>query len=148
MATAINRWQPARSLVLQNTFDRLLDESLVRPFSLFSSENGARSLPLDVFEHDDAFVVRAFVPGVTPDQLDITAQRNSLTSRAQQADQEQQHVPDLLRERTGGAWFGTIELPAAFDASHVEAKLEHGVLGLTLPKTPGSKPHRIRISTQ
>ncbi len=148
MTTALNRWQPTNDMTLRDAFDRLFEESFVWPFTLFGGANGARSLPLDLFENDDAFMVRAFVPGVTPDQLEITVQGNTLTIRAQQASEEEQNVRYLLRERTGANWFRTIELPAAFDAERIEAKLEHGVLWLTLPKTPESKPHRIQIAAR
>lgn len=148
MTTALNRWQPTNGVTLRDAFDRLFEESFVRPFSLLGGDHGARSLPLDLLENDDAFVVRAFVPGVTPEQLEITVQGNVLTIRAQQAREEEQNARYLLRERIGANWFRTIELPGAFDAERIEAKLEHGVLWLTLPKTPESKPHRIQITAR
>ncbi len=104
-------------------------------------------MPLDLLENDNSFVIRAVVPGVAPDQLDITAQGKTLTIRARQAVEQQEDVHYLLKERVGNEWFRAVELPGTFDADQIEAKLEHGILYLTLPKTPESKPHRIAIKT-
>ncbi|WP_026370214.1 Hsp20/alpha crystallin family protein [Kallotenue papyrolyticum] len=144
MTTAINRVQN-NNLSLRDAFDRLFAEAWVRPFGLFGRQDGTRRLPVDLFENDDAYVVRAFVPGVAPEQVEITAQGNTLTIRAQQQIEEQPEACYYLRERVGGTWVRTIELPGAFDSNAAEAKLEHGVLWLTLPKTPESKPQRITI---
>jgi len=146
MATALNRWQPANGQSPRDAFNRLFEESFVRPLSRFSSASSTY-LPLDLLENDDAFFIRAVVPGVSPEQLDITAQGTTLTIRAYQPVEQQQGVHYLLKERAGNAWYRSLELPGSFDADHVEAKLENGILFLTLPKTPESKPHRISITT-
>jgi len=147
MATAINRWEPTNGVTLKDAFDRLFEESFVRPLSVFGTHNGSTYLPLDLFETDEAFMIRAFVPGVTPDNLDITVQNNALTIRAQQPVEQQEGVRYILRERIGNTWFRTIELPGSVDSDKVEAKLENGVLFLALPKTPDARPHKIQIKT-
>lgn len=147
MATALNRWQPSNGLSQRDALDRLFDTSFVRPFGTFGFNDGIKQLPLDLYENDDAFIVRAFVPGVTPDNLDITAQGTTLTIRAQQPVEHQEGVHYILRERVGNRWFRSVELPSDFDADKVEAKLENGVLFITLPKTPEAKPHKISITT-
>jgi len=147
MSTALDRSQPSNGHMARGSLDRLFEESFVRPLSRFGLANGINYLPLDLLENDDSFVVRAVVPGVTPDQLDITAQGKTLTIRARQSVAQQEGVHYLLKERVGNEWFRSIEVPGTFDADKVEAKLEHGILYLTLPKTPESKPHRISINT-
>ncbi len=146
MSTAIHRTQPSNGYLSRGPSDRLFDESFVRPFSRFAPWSN-NYLPLDLLENDNSFVIRAVVPGVAPDQLDITAQGKTLTIRARQAVEQQEDVHYLLKERVGNEWFRAVELPGTFDADQIEAKLEHGILYLTLPKTPESKPHRIAIKT-
>jgi len=147
MATAINRWEPTNRLALRDAVNQLFEDSWVRPFSVSNSSQGNYHLPLDIFETDDAFVVKAFVPGVTADHLDITVQQNTLRIRAEQPVEQQEGVQYYLRERTGGTWYRAFQLPSMVDSSHVDAKLENGVLILTLPKAPEAKPHKIQITS-
>jgi len=147
MATAINRWEPANRLTLRDAVNQLFEDSWVRPFSGWSGSQGSYHLPLDIFETDDAFVVKAFVPGVTAEHLDITVQQNTLQIRAEQPVEQQEGVQYYLRERTGGTWYRAFQLPAMVDGNHVDAKLENGVLILTLPKAPEAKPHKVQITS-
>jgi HSP20 family protein len=144
MATAINQWAPTSALSLRDAFDRLFEESFVRPFGIFGT-SGVNYLPIDLYETNDAFVVRAFVPGVSLEHLDITVEGSMLTIRMEQPAEEQGGVRYHLREYTGGTWVRSLDLPAAIDADNVEARLEHGVLHLTLPKTPEAKAHKIAV---
>ena len=146
MANAMNRWEPGGGLSLRDAVNQLFEESFVRPFSR-SGGNGANFhyLPLDIYETEDAFVVKAFVPGVSPDQIDITAQQNTLAIRAEQPVDQQEGVRYYLRERAGGTWFRSLELPAAVDANRIDASLQNGVLTLMLPKAPEARPHKVQI---
>jgi len=145
MATAMNRWEPGAGLPLRDAVSQLFEESFVRPWSSFGSGSGANHLPLDIFETSEAFMVKAFVPGVTADKLDITTQQNTVTIRAEQPEEQQDGVRYFLRERPSGTWVRSFELPVAIDTDHIDAKLEHGVLMLTLPKAPEAKPHKVQV---
>jgi len=147
MAQAINRWEPATGLTLRDAMNQLFEESFVRPFSRGGHGNGHQYLPLDIYETEESFVVKAFVPGVTADKIDITMQQNTVTIRAEQSAEEQENVRYYLRERSSGAWLRSFELPSAIDAQHIDARLEQGVLVLTLPKAPEAKPHKVSIKT-
>jgi len=146
MTNAINRWEPA-GLSLRDAVNQLFEDSFVRPWSGFGQLNNGQYLPLDIYENDDAFIVKAFVPGVSQEQLDITVQQQTLTIRAEQPVEQEEGVRYHLRERTGGTWSRSVQLPAPFDANHIDAHLENGVLFLTLPKAPEAKPHKVQIQT-
>ena len=145
MAQAINRWEPGTGLALRDAMNQLFEESFVHPF--FRAGNGHQYLPVDVYETDESFVVKAFVPGVTADNLDITTQQNTVIIRAEQPAESQENVRYYLRERPSGTWLRSLELPTAMDANHIDARLEQGVLTLTLPKAPEAKPHKVQIRT-
>ena len=147
MATAINRWEPGTGLSLRDAVNQLFEESFVRPVGRSASGAGANYLPLDIYETDEAFVVKAFVPGVAPDQIDITTQQNTVTIRAEQPVEQQEGVRYYLRERAGGTWLRSFELPVAIDAGRIEAQLHNGVLSLTLPKAPEAKPRKVQITS-
>ncbi len=83
---------------------------------------------------------------MSQNNLDITVQQQTLTIRAEQPVEKQEGVRYHLRERTGGTWLRSVELPAPIDAGHIEARLQNGVLLLTLPKAPEAKPHKIQIA--
>ncbi len=147
MATAINRWEPNSNLTLRDAVNQLFEESFVRPYGRSASGTGANYLPLDIYETDEAFIVKAFVPGVAPDQIDITTQQNTVTIRAEQPVEQQEGVRYYLRERAGGTWLRSFELPVAIDANRIDGQLQHGVLTLTLPKAPEAKPRKVQITS-
>jgi len=145
MTNAITRWEPNTGLSLLNTVNQLLEESFGWPFAGTVRNNAAQYLPIDIYETDDAFVVKAFVPGVTADQLDITTQQNTITIRAEQPVEQQEGVRYYLHERRGGTWFRSFDLPVQIDPNGIDAKLQNGVLTLRLPKAPEAKPHRVQV---
>jgi HSP20 family protein len=85
---AIERWEPFReAMSLRDAMNALLQDSFVRPAS-FLSQNGASALPIDVSETEDEFVVKATVPGVEPDDVQITVQGDTLTIRGESRAEE------------------------------------------------------------
>lgn len=148
MATAINPWEFGTGLSLRDAVNQLFEDSWVRPFYRASSGNGAATnwLPLDIYDTPEAFVVKAFVPGVAPDKIDITVQQNTLSIRAEQPLEQQEGVHYFLRERGGGTWFRSFDLPAPIDVDHIDSQLENGVLTLTLPKAPEAKPRKVLVN--
>ena len=145
---AINRWEPGTALPLRDAINQLFEESFVRPLGRIAGGAGANYLPLDIYETEEAFVVKGFLPGVSADQIDITAQQNTVTIRAEQQVEQQEGVRYYLRERPAGTWLRSFELPVAIDANRIEARLQNGVLTLTLPKAPETKPHKVQIKTK
>jgi len=145
MTQAINRWEPTSGLTLRDAMSQLFEESFVRPFSRGSNGNGYQYLPVDIYETDEHFVIKAFVPGVTVDKIDITTQQHTVTIRAEQSVDAQDNVRYYLHERPTGTWLRSFELPTAIDAQHIDARLEHGVLTLTVPKAPEAKPRKVPI---
>src|SRR5918997_6299925 len=104
MANAMNRWEPGNGLSLRDAMNQLFEESFVRPFGRNGGSSGYNYLPLDIYETDDRFVVKAFVPGVSAEHIDITTQQNTVTIRAELPAEQQEGVRYYLRERPGGTW--------------------------------------------
>lgn len=110
--------------------------------------NGMQSLPLEVYETPDQFVVRAAAPGVTPDNLNVEYDAGTLTIRCKT------EVPELkdgwkayVAEFPYGEFVRQIRLPRKVDIEHIQSTFEHGVLTLGLPKVAEAKPHRIEVRT-
>ena len=144
----MDRWDPFREMVtLREAMDRLLQQSISGTGQLLSNIR-PDSIPMDVVERDDAFEVRAAIPGVKPDDLEIVVQGERLTLRAEvRRDEEEKGENWLMREQRAGTFSRTIALPSPVSSDRAEARIEHGVLTLRLPKLQPTQPHRITVST-
>ena len=106
-------------------------------------------LPLDLYATPDEAVVIAAVPGMSPENLEITYTDNTLTlSGSVPSATESEQGKDAtwyLRELWSGQFQRTVTLPFEVDASKAEASFEHGIVRITLPKAEWAKPHKIAI---
>lgn len=145
---AIDRWDPFREAVsLRDAMNSLLQESFVRPGQATASGGGG-ALPLDVSETENEFVVHASMPGIKPEDVQITVHGDTVTIRSEHKGHEEksgQHW--LLRERRFGQFQRSIGLSSPINAEKAQARFEHGVLTLTLPKAEEAKPKQIKIGT-
>ena len=142
----LTRYDPVQEMLsLRNVVDRLFDSGLGQ------MENSTRplawGLPLDVVETDEAFIVKASIPGINPDQVEVTFTDNVLTLKGEvKAEQEVRETRYHLRERRFGSFARSITLGARIDGDKIQAEYEHGVLTLTLPKAEELKPRRITVN--
>ncbi len=142
------RWNPFQQMMsLRRAMDRLLEESLVPPaMALAGARPTGSSVPLDIADAGDAYVVYASLPGVDPDHLRVTVQGDLLTLQGERVEmQPPAGWRWLLREQPAGALLRTVRLPEPIDADRAEAELIHGQLRLTLPKRTAALPQRIRV---
>ncbi|MGN6811933.1 MAG: Hsp20/alpha crystallin family protein [Thermomicrobiales bacterium] len=144
---SMTRWDPFRDMLsLREAMQQLLEESFVRPGGGMGNRGGARTLPLDIREENDSFVVSASLPGVKPEDIQISVLGDSLTIRADTATtQERERGGYLVRERQMGSMQRTVTLPGPVDPDSVQATYEHGELTLTMPKSRAGMPRRISV---
>jgi HSP20 family protein len=145
---AMDRWDPFREMMtVREAMDRWLQQSISGTGQLLSSIR-PDSIPVDVIEHDDAFEVRAAVPGVKPDDIEVTVQGERVSIRAEaRAAEERRGENWLMREHRYGTLQRTVTLPTAVRSDTAEAKVDNGVLSLRLPKAHGAEARRISIAT-
>jgi HSP20 family protein len=145
---AMDRWDPFREMMtVREAMDRWLQHSLSGTGQLLSSIR-PDSIPVDVIEHDDAFEVRAAVPGVTPDDIEVTVQGERVSIRAEvRSDESRRGANWLMREHRYGTLQRTVTLPSAVRSDSAEARVDNGVLTLRLPKAQGGQARRINIAT-
>jgi HSP20 family protein len=149
--TSIVRWDPFREMaVLRNTMDRFFEEPFMQRSTLWERPIiDEWSLALDVVEDDDKYTVKASLPGVDPDDIEVTLTDNVLTIKGEmKQDEEVEEKNYHLRERRFGRFTRSIALPATVQADKVEAINENGVLTLYLPKAEEVKPKKIAIRKQ
>ena len=101
---------------------------------------------MDLVEADDAFVLKADLPGLSEDDVAIEVQDNVLTiSGSRQAEHERKEQGWYRLERSYGSFSRSLTLPDGVDAEKVEAKFDRGVLEIRIPKPEERKPRRISI---
>lgn len=141
------------------TFGRVVDDSFDRFFRQAVAADTARTPALDVSETDSAYLVAFDVPGVTREQLKVTvegrrvsietvdvAQPEPVADAAAEAPQADAAPRSLYRERSTARYARTVSLPAEVDEAASQAKVENGVLTLTLAKKVKAGATRIAIS--
>jgi len=144
---AIERWDPFREAIsLRDAMNSLLQESFVRPGGM-PVQAGYSAMPLDVCESENEFVVKAAMPGIKPEDVQITVQGDMLTIRGEsKAEEEKKGEQWHLRERRFGSFQRSVSLATPVNSDQAQAHFEHGVLTLTLPKSEAAKPRQIKVN--
>lgn len=111
------------------------------------TEWGAPTYPaMNVWTNEEGAVVTAEVPGVNPEDLDISVVGDTLTvSGKRDSDTTEEDVRYHRRERGQGAFKRSFQLPFTVEAGKVEADFENGVLHITLPRAEADKPRKITV---
>jgi HSP20 family protein len=145
---ALDRWDPFRDMMtVREAMDRWLQQSISGTGQMLSNLR-PDSIPIDLVEHDDSFEIRAALPGVKPEDVEVTVQGERVTVRAEVRGGEERRGDNwLMREHRYGAMQRSITLPTPVGSDRTEAHLEHGVLTLRLPKLQGAQARRIAVST-
>ena len=145
--TLIRRPTPLADVVtLRDALERLFDERFLRPIWPWDGEREAVPA-LDLYTTQDAVMAKVALPGVKPEDLDVSIQQNTLTLKGQLPAfvGSDEQVRWLAQEITPGHFERSITFPKPIDADHVECTYEHGVLTLWLPITEESRPKHISV---
>lgn len=143
------RRQPSRSMPLRDAFDMMLSD----PWSGFMGDGerwGSGGMPIDVRETDEGFVIEAEMPGMRPEDTEVTLDGRTLTIQGhfgeQRHDDEGKGERYLVRERRSGSMVRSVTFPIAVDADKVSCTFEHGELKVTVPKAAESRARKIPIT--
>ncbi len=145
------RWNPMREAAdLFNEFDRVLESPLYRArmgMPLRTNDVvGSWSLALDVAEKGDVFTIKASLPGIKPEDLNVTLEDNVLTVQGEvKEDETIEEETYHIRERRFGSFSRSLRFPVPVNANEIVASYDNGVLTLTVPKAEEVKPKRIEI---
>ncbi len=140
---SLTRWDPFREMMdVRRMMDRLAETD-------FFTQEGQQltfGMPLDVSESPDAYQIDAAMPGVNPDEIEITVDNNTLTIRGEvKEEHEEEDKTYHVRERRYGTFTRSIVLPQNVKADDIEANYDNGVLHLRLPKAEGAKTKHIQV---
>ncbi len=154
---SMTRYDPFREgLTLHNAMDQLFSQGFVSPFWMGSSQS--MIVPMDVCETDRGYEVNIALPGVKPEDIELTAQQNSLSvmghysfqnKHNDQHDgrQQGQHKNWLMREMGTGTFERTITFSRPIDADKIQTQYDNGILTVIVPVSETSRPKRISIGS-
>lgn len=144
---AIMRWDPFRELEeMRRNMDRWFEESFGRLPRLAGWEGMGLTFPIDMYETDDSLVVKASLPGVDPDEVDISVTGDSLTIKGEHKAHEEIKRENYHRQELRyGAFARTVALPMRVQSDRAEATFENGILSINLPKAEEVKAKTIKI---
>ena len=143
MPRAITRWEPFAALSeLRTRLDRMFDE-----WPLFEGREHAWMPAIDVMREDGNLLVRADVPGITPEEVKIEVKDHILTISGQHEEHtEEQHKHYMRHERRCGSFCRSMPLPAGVDAKDIKATTHEGVIEVTIPLSKEAKKETITIT--
>jgi HSP20 family protein len=143
----IQRYDPTTPMTsLRQIMDRLLEDAFVMPRD--SQGNGGGNAPLNVYEEGDKLIVEAHMPGVKPEDIDISIERGTLTIRGEIKEEEERKERNyLVREARRGNFVRSVHLPDSVDPGAAQASFENGVLRLEFPRSEQAKPRRIALGS-
>ena len=144
--TMIRRMRPNSDLTtFRHAVDRLFDDATFRPLA-WGGSNEAR-LPLDITSSEEAVTIEAALPGIHPDDVEITVHQDNLTIGVrEQAERETREGERVYRELRRSAGSRTITLPTGMDTEHAVATFDNGMLRLSIPRAEAAKPRQIPVT--
>jgi HSP20 family protein len=143
----LTRWEPFRDLMtLQDRMSRMVHDPMFR----FTSQNdlGGWFPPVDIHEEPDRIILRAEIPGVGRDDIDVSVENGTLTLRGEKKQEKEVSTDNAFRvERFYGSFARSFVLPAAIDPENIKASYKDGVLEIVVPKAEEAKPKKIKVQT-
>jgi HSP20 family protein len=139
---------PAHDLItMRDMINRVFDEAFGRQIDLDESHERVTRLPIDVYSTENEFVVTASVPGISPEDVTITAEGDTLTISGE-IPARLDNVDYLYSERFHGKFMRTLQLNVPINLDQIEATFDRGVLTLILPKAEAIKPRQIKVTSK
>lgn len=115
---------------------------------VFGTPARPAAMPMTAYRKDDTFYVKFDLPGVTPDSIDLTIEKNVLTVRAERPEQAPEGVEVLVSEAPTGTFTRQVFLGENLDAENVHAEYTNGVLTITIPVRETAKPRKVQIESR
>src|SRR5258708_25226552 len=144
----LTRWEAPRGLTtLQDQINRLFSDSLDR-----TGEEGSLTAwapAVDIYETEHELVVKADLPDIKPEELDIRVENNILAIRGERKFEKKVNENNYLRvERAYGSFSRSFSLANTVNSEAIKAEYKNGVLTLTVPKRQEAKPKQIKVNVE
>ena len=146
--TIVRRPSPfGEMLTLRQAMDRLFDDDF-RPSRWLAGGLDGPALPLDVTTTKDSVTIEAALPGIKPEDVDITLENGTVTITGRTADERKAEEGSyVVQEIRRGSFSRSVTLPNGLETDKANATFENGILRLEIPKAEQVKPRQIKISS-
>jgi HSP20 family protein len=149
----LTRWNPAGDVAtMSDRMERLFDEMVNRGIWRTGEERSLRGTwvpAVNILEREDAIVISADLPGLKPEDVEVTVEQGTLNIRGERKLEEKHEGETLHRvERLYGLFERSFTLPNTVDPNKIEARFKNGEMTLTLPKREESKPRSVKIKVE
>ena len=133
---------------MKRFMDRFFDDRFFGIHRYSAPTHQANPMPIDVTADDKQVVIQASLPGVKPDNVNVSVEDNRLTIEGEtHSADDSENDRYVIRERRSGAFHRSLTLPQGLEEDNIEARFENGVLTLTVPRTVEVKAKTIEIKT-
>lgn len=143
----LTRWEPVREMMtLREAMDRLFDDAFTRPIRT----NGGTNVPaIDLYQTDDEVVIKAALPGLKADDVQITVTDDLLTLRGEfKWESGHENATYHIREQRHGSFERSVMLPVDVQTEKAKADFQNGILTISLPKAESVRPKSISIKAK
>ena len=133
--TVVRRFHPlSEAFTLHDAMNQLFAQSFVQP-DWSSGRSPSLTAPIDVFEIDQTYHVHVLLPGIPPEEIELTVQANTLTLRGQFQPpvKQQQQVTWFVQEIGSGSFERSVTFPKPMDSEHIETQYSNGLLMIAVP---------------
>jgi len=147
----LTRFEPGREIMtLRDAMDRLFDDAFTRPFSLIREGGSTWSSPaIDMYQTPDEVVVKAALPGLKPDEVQINVTGDILNIKGEVKQVEEKKDKSWhIREHRWDAFERSVRLPTGVISDRAKADFDNGILTITLPKSEEVKPRTITVKAK
>ncbi|MDI6827341.1 MAG: Hsp20/alpha crystallin family protein [Armatimonadota bacterium] len=146
---SILRWDPFRELEnLREDVNRLFQEALTRP-GRGATASRSWAPPVDVVEYEDKFVMRAELPGMSKEDIDVEMHGDTLTIRGERKFEQEEGKENYVRvERAYGKFQRSFTLNVPVKADEIKATYKDGILEVTVPKAEEIKPKKVEVAVE
>jgi HSP20 family protein len=147
----LTRWDPTReTMTLRDAMDRLFDDAFTRPFSLIREGGSTWSSPaIDMYQTDNEVVVKATLPGIKAEEVQINVTGDILTIKGEVKHEEEKKDKSWhIREQRWGSFERSVMLPTGVISDRAKAEFQDGILTIRLPKSEEVKPKTITVKAK
>ena len=146
----LTRWEPMREIVtLREAMDHLFDDAFTHPFGMTDGRHTSSIPAIDMYQTDNEVVVKASLPGIKADDVQINMTGDLLTIKGEMKQTDENKAKNYhIHEQRCGAFERSVHLPMAVVSDKAKAEFENGILTVTLPKAEEVKPKLITIKAK
>jgi HSP20 family protein len=141
-------WSPVNEFVsLREAMDRLVADSFISPRTLLGSVGNTMTLPANLYETSEGYVVQVSLPGVDPEKIQVTVRGETVVLKGERTVPTVENAQQIWNGIPAGSFEQAFTLPTAVESGEAQASYEYGLLTLRLPKAQHARAHTVKVTS-